>query len=246
MLKPKEDQTWKTTQNIVDKAKAIGQSYWLRTMVKTIIWDWNGTLLNDLDLSLRAVNILLKDRNIPTLTIERYKDIFGFPVIDYYQRAGFDFDKEPFEIPARQYVKLYAAEASEQKLFPEVPDVLNFFKENDYQQIVLSAMKDDNLKMMINNAGISHFFDGIFGIRDNYAREKVTLGKQVVEKLNLNPAKCVMIGDTLHDAEVAEQCGFDCILFSGGHVSRQRLESKKIKIIDNHEELKSFNNFHRL
>ncbi len=208
-------------------------------MVKTIIWDWNGTLLNDLDLSLESVNVLLEERNLPTLSIERYRDIFGFPVVDYYVKAGFDFDKEPFEIPAKKYVKLYAAGASELKLFPDVVETLTFFKENNYRQIVLSAMKDDNLKLMIQNAEISHFFDGIFGISDNYAREKVSLGKQVVEKLNLNPSECLMIGDTLHDAEVAEQCGFDCILFSGGHVSKQRLETKNKPIITKLNELKN-------
>ena len=207
-------------------------------MVKTIIWDWNGTLLDDLDLSLESVNVLLKERNIPTLSIEKYKDIFGFPVVDYYVKAGFDFEKEAFEVPAKQYVKLYAAGASELKLFPDVVDTLTFFKENNYRQIVLSAMKDDNLKLMIHNAEISHFFDGIFGIKDNYAREKVSLGKQVVEYLKLNPAECLMIGDTLHDAEVSEQCGFNCILFSGGHVSKQRLETKEKKIINSLSELK--------
>lgn len=207
-------------------------------MVKTIIWDWNGTLLDDLDLSLESVNVLLKERNIPTLSIEKYKDIFGFPVVDYYVKAGFDFEKEAFEVPAKQYVKLYAAGASELKLFPDVVDTLTFFKENNYRQIVLSAMKDDNLKLMIHNAEISHFFDGIFGIKDNYAREKVSLGKQVVENLKLNPAECLMIGDTLHDAEVSEQCGFNCILFSGGHVSKQRLKTKGKKIINSLSELK--------
>ena len=207
-------------------------------MVKTIIWDWNGTLLDDLDLSLESVNILLKERNLPELTAERYRDIFGFPVVDYYVKAGFDFEKEAFEVPAKQYVKLYAAGASELKLFPDVVDTLTFFKENNYRQIVLSAMKDDNLKLMIHNAEISHFFDGIFGIKDNYAREKVSLGKQVVENLKLNPTECLMIGDTLHDAEVSEECGFNCILFSGGHVSKQRLETKGKKIINSLSELK--------
>ena len=208
-------------------------------MYDTIIWDWNGTLLDDLELSIKAVNILLKERDLPILTLDRYKDIFGFPVINYYEKAGFDFSKEPFEIPARQYVKLYASGESDLKLFPDVIDTLSFFKDNNYRQIVLSAMKEDNLRKMISNAGISHFFDGIFGIKDNYAREKVSIGKQVVENLNLNPEKCLMIGDTLHDAEVAEQCGFDCILFSGGHVAKQRLETTGFKIIDQHKTLTS-------
>lgn len=208
-------------------------------MYDTIIWDWNGTLLDDLDLSIKAVNVLLKERDLPILTLNRYKDIFGFPVINYYEKAGFDFSKEPFEIPARQYVKLYASGESDLKLFPDVVDTLSFFKDNNYRQIVLSAMKEDNLRKMISNAGISHFFDGIFGIKDNYAREKVSIGKQVVENLNLNPEKCLMIGDTLHDAEVAEQCGFDCILFSGGHVAKQRLETTGFKIVDQHKTLTS-------
>lgn len=208
-------------------------------MYDTIIWDWNGTLLDDLDLSIKAVNVLLKERDLPILTLDRYKDIFGFPVINYYEKAGFDFSKEPFEIPARQYVKLYASGESDLKLFPDVVDTLSFFKDNNYRQIVLSAMKEDNLRKMISNAGITHFFDGIFGIKDNYAREKVSIGKQVVENLNLNPEKCLMIGDTLHDAEVAEQCGFDCILFSGGHVAKQRLETTGFKIVDQHKTLTS-------
>ncbi len=211
-------------------------------MYKTIIWDWNGTLLDDLDLSIQSVNILLKDRRLPLLTAERYKEIFGFPVIDYYVKAGFDFSQEPFEIPARQYVKLYAAGEDDLKLFPDAIETLNFFKENDFQQIVLSAMKDDNLKKMIHKAGISHFFNGIFGIKDNYAREKVTLGKQVVENLDLNPEKCLLIGDTLHDAEVAEQCGFDYVLYCGGHVSRQRLETKNRPLINSLSELKEIKN----
>lgn len=201
-------------------------------MYETIIWDWNGTLLDDLDLSIRSVNVLLEERNLPILTIERYKDIFGFPVVNYYIKAGFDFSKEAFEVPAKQYVKLYASGESDLKLFPDVIETLNFFKENNYRQIVLSAMKDDKLKKMIHNAGISDFFDGIFGIKDNYAREKVSVGKQVIDNLNLNPTTCLMIGDTLHDAEVAQQCGFDCILYSGGHVSKQRLEKTGLKIID--------------
>lgn len=207
-------------------------------MQKTIIWDWNGTLLDDLELSLNSVNVLLKERNLPILTVDRYKEIFTFPVIDYYKAAGFDFNKEPFEVPAKQYVRLYSAGVGSLKLFPDVVDTLTYLKERNYRLIVLSAMKDDNLKLMIELAGITHFFDGIYGIKDNYAREKISLGKQLVKDLNLKVSDCLMVGDTLHDAEVAEHCGFNCILYTGGHVSRQRLETKNLRIIDKLETLK--------
>ena len=93
-------------------------------MIKTVIWDWNGTLLDDLDLSLNSVNILLEERNLPLLTEEKYKSIFTFPVIEYYKAAGFDFDKEHFEVPAKQYVRIYRDGVSSVRLFPDVVDTL--------------------------------------------------------------------------------------------------------------------------
>ncbi|MBQ8222892.1 MAG: HAD family hydrolase [Bacteroidales bacterium] len=209
-------------------------------MINTIIWDWNGTLLDDLELSLSATNSLLRDRGLPTLSVERYKNIFKFPVIDYYTEAGFDFNAEPFETPAKQYMDLYHAGEHETKLFPDVVKTLSSLKEKGYRQIVLSAMEDSNLKNMIKNAGISHYFDGIFGIKDDFAREKISLGKQITKDLELNSEECVMIGDTLHDAEVADACGFNCVLYTQGHVSKKRLETKGVRTIDRLEELLSF------
>ena len=56
-----------------------------------IIWDWNGTLLNDRWLCVEAINQALNKRNLPMLTEGKYKDVFSFPVEDYYKKVGFDF-----------------------------------------------------------------------------------------------------------------------------------------------------------
>ena len=72
---------------------------------KGIIWDWNGTLLNDTKLAVESMNKILLKRGLPVLTVERYKHVFTFPVRDYYQSVGFDFDKEPFEIPAMEFIE---------------------------------------------------------------------------------------------------------------------------------------------
>lgn len=208
-------------------------------MHKTIIWDWNGTLLDDLQLSIDSTNVLLKDRGLPLLTIERYKEIFGFPVIDYYKKLCFNFKAEPFDIAAKQYTDLYHSNESKAQLFPDVKDVLSYLKTKGYRQLVLSAMEDKKLNKMVCKADISQYFDGIYGIKDDYAKEKISLGKSLINELNLDSSECVMIGDTLHDAEVAEQCGFGCILFSGGHVARHRLEQKKLKVIDELKHLKN-------
>ena len=80
--------------------------------ISTVIWDWNGTLLDDLHLSLRIINLLLKRRSLPELSRDRYREVFTFPVKDYYREIGFDFDREPFEIPAREYIDIYNRDVS--------------------------------------------------------------------------------------------------------------------------------------
>ena len=66
---------------------------------KHIIWDWNGTLLNDTWLCVEGINKSLEKRSLQTITEEIYRKVFSFPVEDYYKRLGFDFKKEPFEVP---------------------------------------------------------------------------------------------------------------------------------------------------
>ena len=75
--------------------------------VNTIIFDFNGTILDDLDLCFNTLNKMLNMYNHPSITLDRYLDIFTFPVINYYRKAGFDFDKEPFDELAPIFMDIY-------------------------------------------------------------------------------------------------------------------------------------------
>jgi len=75
--------------------------------VELILWDWNGTLLNDQTICIDAMNRLLVKRGLPLLTEEKYRRVFTFPVKTYYAQLGFDFAKEPFEIPALEFMEQY-------------------------------------------------------------------------------------------------------------------------------------------
>jgi phosphoglycolate phosphatase len=65
--------------------------------ISGIIWDWNGTLLDDTELSVQTMNQMLQKRNLQQLTHASYKEVFSFPVKDYYRKIGFNFTSEPFE-----------------------------------------------------------------------------------------------------------------------------------------------------
>ena len=77
---------------------------------KHIIWDWNGTILNDLELCVDVGNNLFRKKNIPTISVEKYKDIFTIPVLKYYEAVGFDFSKESFEVLGKEWMQEYEEE----------------------------------------------------------------------------------------------------------------------------------------
>ncbi len=67
------------------------------TKYNHIIWDWNGTLMNDTWLCVEVLNSILQSRQMPSVSRESYRAQFDFPVIEYYERLGFDLVTEAFE-----------------------------------------------------------------------------------------------------------------------------------------------------
>ena len=205
--------------------------------MQSIIWDWNGTLLNDLDFCISIINKLLKKRSLTLVTHDSYKAVFSFPVKDYYNVIGFDFEKENFSIPAREFIDLYNSGVKNCLLHNAVIEVLSYFKGKGVRQFVLSAMQQDMLVQTLKHQGIYNYFEGIMGLNDHYAVSKIERGEQLISEFNINAQKSTMIGDTIHDFEVAEQLGIDCILIADGHQSVERLRSTGSQVLPELKEL---------
>ena len=210
--------------------------------ISTVIWDWNGTLLDDLHLSLRIINQLLKRRSLPELSKDRYREVFTFPVKDYYREIGFDFDREPFEIPAREYIDIYNRDVSTCGLQAGATDALERLQTMAVRQLILSAMEQNPLVENVKQNNIFSFFEVISGLDDHYATSKIENGKQLLAGAAISPEKALLIGDTIHDFEVAEAIGCHCLLVANGHQSHERLAATGCDVIDSLSEL-SFSRF---
>jgi phosphoglycolate phosphatase len=207
----------------------------------SVIWDWNGTLLNDIDHCIRSMNVLLRDRKIPQINKETYKEVFSFPVKEYYKTIGFDFDKEDFSIPAHQFIELYNEGFDSCSLQNSAIEVLTFFREKGVRQFVLSAMEHQMLEKTLKMKGITHFFEGVAGLKDHYAVSKIELGRQLITNHKIVTEKVWLIGDTIHDFEVATELEIKCILIADGHQSEERLRQTGGLVISNLKQLISGN-----
>ena len=206
--------------------------------MQTIIWDWNGTLLNDLDFCISTINILLKKRELTLLNRNLYREVFTFPVKDYYRAVGFDFEKEEFAIPAKEFIDLYDSGVEKCTLHLKAIEVLSRFKEKNTRQFVLSAMQQNMLEQTIKHNSIYNYFEGVFGLDNHYAVSKIERGKQLILEFNLEKDKTWIIGDTIHDFEVAEKLGINCILIADGHQSEKRLQSTGVNVVRKLDDLR--------
>lgn len=206
----------------------------------TILWDWNGTLLDDAQICLDGINILLKNRGIPLLDMVRYREIFTFPVRDYYKAAGFDFEHEPFEVPAEEFIVQYKRLLPLAGLFHDVYETLQHFRQLGYRQYIVSAMEQHALELSVSERGIRPFFEAVWGIENNLAYSKVHRARELIEKERIDPGMTIMIGDTLHDAEVAQKLGVDIFFITRGHQNPQRLSQNGNQLLPDLSSLVKF------
>lgn len=199
---------------------------------KHVIWDWNGTLLNDVSLCVSVISELLQEHGKAPLTVDEYRTHFGFPVIRYYERLGFDFGRAPFETIATEFVTRYNARVHACGLFEGASEVLDSIAASGRDQSILSAAKQSDLHAQTSTLGIAPHFKHRYGIQDHYAAGKIARGRELLHTLDLAAKDLILIGDTEHDAEVAAALGIDAVLLTGGHHPFPRLHATGATVLN--------------
>ena len=204
---------------------------------KHVIWDWNGTLLNDIDLVINAVNATLTSRDMTPITKEKYLQLFDFPVIAFYEQLGFDYSKESFDDHSTEYHVAYDKGWRDCQLAHGVDKLLNYSKANNISQSILSASPQWMLDACVDHFNLAHYFNTLVGQDNDNAHGKIETGIAWVKQCDIHPKEMIFIGDTVHDYEVAQALGTDCVLVTTGHHPYEKLKKCDTMIVDSVEAL---------
>ena len=133
-------------------------------MYDTIIFDFNGTLIDDCDLCLKILNYLTKEYELETVSMKKYKEIFTFPVYLYYKELGFNTDINEFALVAKKFHAYYNdLSYKEVKLFDSVVEVLNTLSKR-VKLVCLSASLKETLIKQLKFYNIYDYFNYIVGL----------------------------------------------------------------------------------
>ncbi|MBO7684713.1 MAG: HAD family hydrolase [Kiritimatiellae bacterium] len=191
-----------------------------------VLWDWNGTLLDDTQAALDTLNSMLARRGGRPITMEFYRDHFAFPVKPFYKSIGVCLENEDWDALAREYHDVYAGRPK--RLNPETPAALERVKASGARQSIISALRQDLLEEITDRLGVAKYMDRICGVDNLDGFGKIDRAREMLSSLRDSSGRdssFVLIGDSLHDKEVADALGVACVLCGQGSHASWRLRA---------------------
>ncbi len=185
------------------------------------IFDWSGTLVDDLAMVLDATNHVLGVYGKPLLTKKEFQARFRLPYTGFYEEVLPDVPLSELEDHFRAGFASSAASGVESPLLPHAQDFLKFLSQRGVRMFILSSMDARAFDEHAKDLGVKHYFEACYaGVLDK--REQI---HRVLEEHHLAVDKTVFLGDMTHDVETAQHGGIGSIALLTGYQSREQLLS---------------------
>ena len=153
--------------------------------MKHIIWDFNGALLNDAQLSVDLDNDVFDQIGVPRITLEDYRNNMTMPVRDFYPRVGVDYARHSYEEIARLWLDEFNKRAVGVGLIPGVLEAIRAMHAQGRSQSVLSASYEPSVRAQCAALGLTPYMKDISGLQDESAGKKTEIGLRQLRELGL-------------------------------------------------------------
>ncbi|MFQ5555832.1 MAG: HAD family hydrolase [Acidimicrobiia bacterium] len=193
-----------------------------------VIWDWNGTLFNDLGVVVDAVNVTLAELGAAPITAEGYRDHYTRPVRIFYERLlGRIVSDDDWRFLDERFHDAYRERMDGAGLAEGTAEALADVAARGATQSVLSMWWHEELVAAVNPLGVAEHMVLVEGNRTRAGEPKARLLASHLESLrarhDLTPAAVVMIGDTVDDAIACDANAVRCVLVDSGSHHRAEL-----------------------
>lgn len=206
---------------------------------KVLIWDFNGTLIDDIDAALASVNDMLVRRGLPIINFEQYASYVDTPIIKFYEHIFDDLYSMNFDEIALEFNSGYEKHLKEKAVMEYAEEVLEYFNSIGKLQTVISATHIDKVNRRLTEFGLTGYFDRILAHNNLIAEDKTHLAVKYFAEKGINPREAIVIGDCVADWKMAQALGCDCVLITQGHQSRKEFAETTAVVIDSLIELKN-------
>ncbi len=198
-----------------------------------VVWDWNGTLLDDLHVVLAAVNEGVAEHRDMPVSLEDYRDFYTRPVKRFYDALfGYEVSETVWREIDRRFHDAYRRMIGSVRLAGDAAAALDLVASHRSSQSLLSMYPHEELVPVVRSHGIEERFTRVDGLRGAAGDRKAAYLAAHLTGLGVAPDETVVIGDTPDDAAAAESVGSACVLYDGGSHHRHELEATGVPIVN--------------
>ncbi|MDX1657279.1 MAG: HAD hydrolase-like protein [Nitriliruptorales bacterium] len=203
--------------------------------MRHVVWDWNGTLFDDSELVVAALNHTLSGYDVEPLTPARYRELYTRPVHRFYERVlGRTVDDAEWDRLNHDFHVAYAEQLDVAQLADEAQRALGLASIAACTQSLLSMYPHEQLLPLVRELELHHHFVRIDGLRGPAGGPKAPhLERHLLEmaaEVHVPMREVLVIGDALDDAVAAEHVGARCVLYEGGSHHRDELEAAGVPV----------------
>ena len=201
-------------------------------MIRNIIFDWSGTLVDDLPAVLKASNFVLTQSGKPEMSLDTFRAEFSLPFTNFYNRHTPDVPMPQLE--SWFHASFKQAQDSVCEL-PHAREFLEFCRANKLRTFLLSTVHSDYFAAQCRVTGFDAFLDKPY--TDVWDKRKKI--HEILAENNLKPDETLFIGDMEHDIETAKHGGVhSCAVLTGYNTLEQLRAAKPDLIVEHLSELR--------
>jgi phosphoglycolate phosphatase-like HAD superfamily hydrolase len=200
--------------------------------MRHVVWDWNGTLFDDLPIVVASVNVSLRSVGAPPIDADRYREVYQRPLHRFYEvLLGRPVLPDEMAAIDRDFHDAYHALLDQARLTVDARSAVDLVAARGQTQSVLSMWWHDRLVPAVRYFALEEHMLAVDGHRGPAGASKQNHLERHVEQLTrLFPGRVrregvVVIGDVTDDADAARAVGVGCVLYDGGSQPRAALEA---------------------
>ena len=215
-------------------------------MLKTIIFDFDGTIGNTQQIILRSMQATIKELGLPERTDSQCAAMIGLPLTQCFTNLYPDFtetvvDEEKGALCAATYRRLFDEfnEPGAVPLFPHVPETIKKLHQKGIELTIASSRSHQTLDAYVRDLQLGEYIQYILGVEDvKDAKPGPGPVLKTLKDFGRLPEECIVVGDTKYDIQMAHNAGVKAVGVTYGNGSRKEMEEENTEwIIDDFAEM---------
>ena len=206
-----------------------------------IIFDWDGTVLDSTAVIARSIQSASRDLDLPVPTDEVARHVIGLGLDQALRYAVPAAGAHQHADLVARYRHHFFSQENEMPLFDGAELLISELKNDGFFLAVATGKNRKGLDRALENSKMAQYFHTTRTADQTVSKPDPTMLYEILEELEVDVSRALMVGDTTHDLQMAINAGMGSLAMThGAHPPEQLLELKPLAMLDDFKDLRKW------